>query len=196
MGAHVSGRLELWGFYPAGGGRVVIDLIPGRLTPLSIVERGEIKRRSARAAVANLPRTIAQKELESVRHGLGFDPSWLEVVEVAQSHGPGNVLSVELEMDSHHEIFTAFGQRGVPAAAVAEDVVQQTREYLAAGQPVSHHLADQLLIPFAMAGSGRYRTGPPSRHTFTNVDVVSRFLPAKLTCREFAPRAWEIEVVA
>jgi RNA 3'-terminal phosphate cyclase (ATP) len=195
MGARVSARLERWGFFPAGGGAVVLEIEPcPHLTPIEIVERGEILRRWARAAVACLPRSIAEKELSVVREKLGFRPTWLEVQEVAQARSPGNVVSVELSMESHHEVFTAFGERGVPATAVAGELVEDVRRYLASGQPVGEHLADQLLIPFAMAGGGVFRTGAPSRHTLTNVDVVRRFLAVKLECREVAPRAWAIEV--
>jgi RNA 3'-terminal phosphate cyclase (ATP) len=195
MGARVAVRLERWGFYPAGGGALAVEIeASGRLSPIELVERGEVRERRARAVVAGLPRTIAQKELAHVREGLGLSPAELEVHEVPDPHAAGNVLAVELALLSHHEVFTAFGQRGVPAAAVADDVVEQVRRYLGTGQPVSAYLADQLLIPFAMAGGGTFRTGPPSRHTLTNVEVVRRFLPVALECREFAPRCWSVEV--
>jgi RNA 3'-terminal phosphate cyclase (ATP) len=42
--------------------------------------------------------------------------------------------------------------------------------------PVGIHLADQLLIPMAMAGGGTFRTLRPTRHTVTNADVIRRFL--------------------
>jgi RNA 3'-terminal phosphate cyclase (ATP) len=193
MGARVSVHLERWGFYPAGGGVLAVEVEPaGRLAPIDLLERGDIRSRRARAVVACLPRSVAQRELDGIRQGLGFDPAWLSVLELKPAHAPGNVVSVELTMDTHAEVFTAFGERGVPAAAVAGDVVRQVREYLASGQPVSHYLADQLLIPFAMARGGVFRTGPPSRHTLTNMEVVSRFLPEILRCREVAPRTWEV----
>ena len=45
-------------------------------------------------------------------------------------------------------------------------------------QSESHgvHLADQLLIPMAMAGGGAFHTRRPGRHTTTNAEVVWRFL--------------------
>jgi RNA 3'-terminal phosphate cyclase (ATP) len=193
MGPKVTVRLERWGFYPAGGGRVVVEIEPkAQLEPMRLLERSPIRRKAAWAVVANLPRVIAQRELEVVREMLGFEESWLEVREVREAHGPGNVLNIELEMDHHAEVFTGFGQPGVPAKTVADEACQDARRYLASGQPVGQHLADQLLVPLAMAGQGAFRTGPPSRHTLTNVEVVRRFVAVEITCKEFAPRAWEV----
>src|SRR5262249_56922847 len=74
------------------------------------------------------------------------------------------------------------GGRGKPAEAVADDAVDLARQYLAAGAPVGHYLADQLMVPLAIAatrGAGEcgFRTMPLSRHAATNADVVQAFLP-------------------
>ena len=57
----------------------------------------------------------------------------------------------------------------------AEEVVAETRSYLASGAPVGEHLADQLLMPMTLAG-GAFRAGPLSMHTKTNVEVLRLFL--------------------
>lgn len=41
---------------------------------------------------------------------------------------------------------------------------------------MSIHLADQLLVPMALAGGGSFRTVQPTAHTLTNAGVVQRFL--------------------
>jgi RNA 3'-terminal phosphate cyclase (ATP) len=41
---------------------------------------------------------------------------------------------------------------------------------------VGSYLADQLLVPLALAGRGSYRTVAPTPHTLTNADVIGRFL--------------------
>src|SRR5580704_3876555 len=59
MGPAVNVTLERAGFYPAGGGRVAVKIRPAaKLSPLEIPERGEIKRRAAKAVVAALPGEI------------------------------------------------------------------------------------------------------------------------------------------
>jgi RNA 3'-terminal phosphate cyclase (ATP) len=53
------------------------------------------------------------------------------------------------------------------------------QRYLAADVPVGEHLADQLLIPMALAGGGEFRTVPLSSHTTTNAALIERFLPVR-----------------
>jgi RNA 3'-terminal phosphate cyclase (ATP) len=50
------------------------------------------------------------------------------------------------------------------------------RRYLASDAPVGSYLADQLVLPLALAGGGTFRTQALSRHTTTNIDVIRRFL--------------------
>lgn len=197
MGPKVDLRLERYGFYPAGGGKVSATVEPVRaLLPFTLLERDPEVHVRARAVVANLHRSIAQRELDVVRERMGLAADALIVVEVRGVPGPGNVLAIEMEMSHHCEIATAFGRKGRPAAAVASEAVEEARAYLASGAPVGRHLADQLVVPLAMAGGGRFRTGPPSLHTTTNVEVVRRFLPAPLSCVPCGPARWEVGVGA
>jgi RNA 3'-terminal phosphate cyclase (ATP) len=82
------------------------------------------------------------------------------------------------------EVVTGFGERGVPAEQVADRAVAQMRRYLAAGVPVGEHLADQLLIPMAIAGRGAFRTLALSRHARTQMEVIGRFLPTPIRVKE------------
>jgi RNA 3'-terminal phosphate cyclase (ATP) len=197
MGPTLRSRLERWGFYPAGGGRITIEVEPTRsLRPLEMLRCQSRPRVSAHAIVANLPRTIAERELEVVREKLGVERSLLQLTELKNAQGPGNVLMIELGMNDHQEVVTAFGQHGVPAGTVAAEAIEEAKNYLASELPVGVHLADQLVITFAMSGGGRFRTGPPSRHTLTNIEVVKRFLKTPIECEAFEPRRWEIQMGA
>ena len=183
MGPRVATVLECPGFYPAGGGRCTVRITPSaRLEPLTLLERGEIKQRRARALVAHLPRQIADRELAVVRNRLGWSDDELETVVVdGDTPGPGNVLLLEVESEHLTEIFCGFGEVGIRAESIAEHASKEARRYLAAGVPVGMHLADQLLVPLALAGGGAFRTVGLSSHSRTNLDVVRLFSPTRIS---------------
>lgn len=58
--------------------------------------------------------------------------------------------------------------------------------------PVGECLADQLILPFALAGGGSFVTQPPTRHTLTNIDVVQRFLEIGVKADQSGRDRWTI----
>jgi RNA 3'-terminal phosphate cyclase (ATP) len=115
-------------------------------------------------------------------------------VERVESDGPGNAVSIEVQREAVAEVVTAFGARGVPAEQVARRAVQEIRRYLERGAPVGSHLADQLLIPFALAGGGEFRAQEVTPHLETNAAVVERFLPVRIDVRREGGGAAVVEV--
>jgi RNA 3'-terminal phosphate cyclase (ATP) len=195
MGTAITTTLERPGFYPAGGGQLQVSIQPSpKLAPLELMERGPIRSKIARAAVANLPISIAQRELKVIADHLKWEPKELMAVEIEGSTGPGNMLTIEIVSDALTEVFTGFGERGVSAEKVSRQAIQQVQAYLQYDLPVGRYLADQLLIPLAMAGKGKYRTLPPTRHTNTNIEIVKRFLNVDIRASEVAARQWEIQI--
>ena len=71
---------------------------------------------------------------------------------------------------------TAFGRRGVRAEAVADTVANDIKAYLASPVAVGPHLADQLLLPLALAGGGSFTSTAPTPHTTTNAATIAKFL--------------------
>ena len=199
MGASVTAKLVRPGFYPAGGGEFTVEIEPaaqGRLGPLELMERGEILSRRGRAIVARLPDHIAERELKVVERKLGWTADRLAVERADDSVGPGNIIILEIASEHVTEVFTAFGEKDVRAEAVAGKAIGEARAYLAAGVPVGSHLADQLLVPTAMAGAGRFRTVAPTRHTTTSIEVIRKFMEVavSVTRDEQHREAWEIHV--
>lgn len=198
MGREVEARLVRHGFHPAGGGvleaRVSAKPEGPLLAPISILERGEIRARRARALLVNLPRDIGEREVKAVCDRLGWPAAWCEVAVLGDVAGVGNVLQLEIESDAITEVVTAFGERGVRAETVAENAVSATKRYLAADLPVGEHLADQLLLPMALAGGGSFRALPLSRHALTNIEVIRAFLPVSIEVRAIERRAVEVHI--
>jgi RNA 3'-terminal phosphate cyclase (ATP) len=194
MGARIEARLERYGFYPAGGGRMEIDIMPAkRLEPIELNERGKILDRRATALVAHLPRSIAERELSVVHRKLSWPKEWLKTESQTSSPGPGNIVTLEIESENLTEVFTGFGERGVAAEAVADQAVVAARRYLASDVAVGEHLADQLLLPMALARGGSFTTVPPSRHTTTNIEIIRKFLDVEIRAEQMTNRSWKIE---
>jgi RNA 3'-terminal phosphate cyclase (ATP) len=59
---------------------------------------------------------------------------------------------------------------------------------------VDEHLADQLLIPIALAGSGSFRTTKPSSHSITNADIIQRFLRVAIRFDEESASTWRVTI--
>jgi RNA 3'-terminal phosphate cyclase (ATP) len=194
MGASVEVSLETYGFYPAGGGRFTVAIEPcPKLGRLSLLERGET-RVHARALVASLGENIAKRELGIVRERLGIERALCRAETVDSSVGPGNVLMIVIEEQTVSEVVTGFGVKGVSAEKVAEDACDEAQAYLKAAVPVGIHLADQLLIPMALAGGGTFRTLKPTAHTMTNADVIRRFLDVSVAVQHEVNDVYRVSV--
>jgi RNA 3'-terminal phosphate cyclase (ATP) len=191
MGPSVELELMRPGFFPAGGGRFHARVEPARkLARLSLLERGSIRNRQARVWVSRLPEHVAERELAAVREELNWRPEECGVETVQQPLGPGNALVLAVEAEHVTGVFTSFGERGRPAEEVAKSAAAAARAWLEANVPVDEHLADQLLIPMALAGGGCIRTTEPSLHTTTNAEVIQRFLPVPVKIERESERAW------
>jgi RNA 3'-terminal phosphate cyclase (ATP) len=194
MGAALDARLETYGFYPAGGGRFVVDIEPcpalGRLT---LDERGSTEVR-ATALVASLPEKIGRRELGVVRQRLGIDRSACRVIEVNSSVGPGNVVMIVMQSEHVTELATGFGIKGVTSETVASQGCDEAERYLKADVPVGIHLADQLLIPMALGHGGSFRTVTPTAHAVTNADVIRRFVDVPITFHQESGDIYRVEV--
>ena len=184
MGVKIEMNLIRHGFYPAGGGEVALELEAGsQLQPLKLLARGELRQVGAEALIASLPMRIAERELETIRRTMGWDSTKLQLRGLNNSQGPGNVLVATIEHEHVTELFTAFGEKGVSAEKVAGKLCRQIKAYLQAGAPVGGHLADQLLLPIAIAG-GAFVTAKPTQHTLTNIETINSFLPGCLDMEE------------
>ncbi len=195
IGPKIKAILDRPGFYPAGGGSVRISIQPcEKLSPIESVERGKIKKIIARAVVAGLPLDIGERELKVIGKEFLLNRNGLCLDEVKNSRGPGNVLMIEIASEHIIELFTGFGQRGLPAEKVAGKTAEAVREYLDADVPVGKHLADQLLIPMALAKGGRFLTLPLTKHTMTNIEIIKQFLDVEIKVSHLRGKVWEISI--
>lgn len=190
MGPRVNIQLERTGFYPAGGGRIMIEIEPvSQLEPFELMERGKLLSRGAVAHLANLPLHIAERELRVIQRKLNWPKKCLEINDITNSPGPGNLVTIEVQYEHVTEVFTGFGEIGRPAEAVATQAVQQHQRYLKTSAPAGEYLTDQLILPCALAGGGAFVSTGLSRHSETLLELIRQFLDVPVTTEELADGA-------
>ena len=196
MGPVVTATLHRYGFYPAGGGEVEVEVHPrSELVPLNLETRGDILTTAAYAIVASLSANIAQRELDVLRAAFAWPDDSFHLQTTNKSIGPGNVVFTHIVSEHCVEVISGFGEKGVSAETVAERVVEGTRRYLTAEVPVGEHLADQLLVLYALAGAGSFVTLPLSSHTVTNMATIEKFVEVHFVREELSEGRWRVSVV-
>ncbi|EDB7464980.1 RNA 3'-terminal phosphate cyclase, partial [Salmonella enterica subsp. enterica serovar Uganda] len=183
MGINQRTTLIKHGFYPAGGGAAATVVEPAAsLRGLTLISRGETRRITAEALLAAVPYHVGEREVATLE--THFPQAEKNVVALEGGCGPGNALSLMIQSEQLTELFAAFGVKGTSAEAVANQVAHEARRYLASPAAVGEHLADQLILPLALAGEGAFTVARASAHLLTNIAVVERFLPVMFNLEE------------
>jgi len=194
MGPRVTARLIRHGFYPKGGGRIEIEITPAPLQKLELTERGAPLHLSATALITGIPFEVAKRELATARQILGWPEASFAVRQLPETEGPGNALLLEAGFEQVTEIMTGFGQRGVTAEMVAKTAATRLAGYLESAAFAGPYLADQLLLPMALAGGGRFTTVKPSQHTLTAAALIGRFLGRRILIEKTAEGVHQVLV--
>jgi RNA 3'-terminal phosphate cyclase (ATP) len=202
LGLRIDAELKRWGWYPVGHGEIVFNTA-GRLTatdtarprPIELLERGSLLRIAGRAVAANLPAHIPQRMADRARASLSDLGVVIDVQPqrvTAACPGAGIFLVAEYEQLS--ATFSAYGRLGKPSEAVADEAVAAFREHHASDAAVELHLADQLLLPLALAAGGStFATRRPTGHLMTNAWTIGQFGIADISITEGTPCLVRIE---
>jgi RNA 3'-terminal phosphate cyclase (ATP) len=198
IGVRARVDVERWGFYPRGGGRLVVE-IAGRaeLRPANLVFRSGALRIRGVSAVANLPRGIAERQRDRALGRLKAEGRTADIaVTEADALGAGSFLILVAEAGGLPAGFSALGERGKPAEQVADEVVSGLLGFLKAEAGCDPHLADQLILPMALtAGTSRLTTSRVTRHLLTTIQIAQQALgcPAQIGGDEGSPGYVTIE---
>lgn len=203
LGVGLALELRRLGFYPAGGGEFSALITPaaGGLAPVDLIDRGAPREAYAECLAPGLPGRVAHRELEAVGRLLGWTQAQLITPAVRQNEGPGNALMATLVHEHVTELVTAFGEKGVSSEAVAASLVKNVQAFQRAAGALGPHLADQWMLPLALAVVGTKRTASftcteMTDHATTNIGVIEAFLPVRFEVAEAGPSLWRVSLSA
>ncbi len=167
MGCDVTATLERCGFFPAGGGRIRLDITPLRdAKPYAMLDAGALKGVEVVAIFSGIGAAIAKAEVEIIASHLEALNPVTKIREVNAACA-GNAVYARFDYEHITEVFSAIGSLHVSRKEVAKSVVKRVRDY---------QKADQLLLPMLRLGDyGTFATCPWSLHATTNLKVISKF---------------------
>ncbi len=180
IGVKATLTMEQAGFYPRGGGRIRARLQPAAgLRPLNLTERGDLLQIRGISASANLPAHIARRQRQRVVSRLGHKVPLNDIRTVKlPSPVKGTVMLLLAEYEQAQACVFALGELGKRAETVADEAVDAWVRFDRSGAAVDRYLADQLLLPLALAsGVSTLHTAEVTQHLLTNAEVIRSFLP-------------------
>jgi len=181
VGGNVNVSLLRRGFYPAGGGAILLEVRPLErpLKPLRFLELPRDISVSGNSVAGGLPREVAERQARSAkkvlqRSGLDADIS-IEHRSRSEVLSPGS--SITLWLNEAYVGSSSIGGKGTPPEVVGKRAANYLLRELDSLAPLDRHMGDQV-IPFLAVADGEsiYKTSELTLHALTNLAVAQKIL--------------------
>jgi RNA 3'-terminal phosphate cyclase (ATP) len=182
IGINARSTIESYGFYPKGGGKVKIEVMPSaEIKGMNFLKRGKIKKLKGLSGVGNLPISIAERQREAALRVIASEGLEAEIDTLSvPTPGQGTFIFLEVETDNCLAGFSSLGERGKRAEVVGNEVAQKFLNYYSTEACLDHNMADQIVLYLAIAQEeSSFTTSEISNHLLTNLWVIEKFLNAR-----------------
>ncbi len=185
LGGSLHLELKRHGFYPAGGGEVLVTVQPAHITSMQWMERGD----TYNIEVLSIASTHLQNAHVAKRMIDGFKkiiPDAHSTFEYVAANSPGCFIASHACFAHGRIGADVLGKRGKRAEDVGKEAARDLEREIATGAPIDSWMVDQVVPYMALVVA---RTGEPARiripdmteHARTNIWVVEKFLPVHFT---------------
>jgi RNA 3'-phosphate cyclase len=180
------------GYYPRGGGEVSVKLKSGDLSPLQLLDPGEIQmiRGRSHASEALRDRRVAERQPEAAMKVLTKSAFPTEIeVEYGPTKSPGSGIDLWALAENTVLGSNALGARGKRAEQVGAEAATSLLRQVESGATLDEWMGDQIL-PFLAVAEGESAISVPSitDHLKTNLWLIDQFLPLETHMREEGTR--------
>jgi RNA 3'-terminal phosphate cyclase (ATP) len=174
LGARFELILKQWGWASVGGGVLTATIEPIGELAATVFEPETADVVHGIAAVTNLASHIPHR-MERRAHNLLREAGLRSAIVPTRERGDGPGAGMVLWLPQAG--FSGIGRPGLPAEHIADAVVAELLAFRQSGAAVDAHLADQLLVPMALAhGVSSFTTDRLTQHTLTHVELLRQWL--------------------
>ncbi len=188
LGIQIEAEILKYGFYPKGGGKVKVKIIPGSLKNLQLTDRGDYLRTDIFS--------VASKDLQKnkvVERQVQGAEKILKTENQVSSYVDSFSTGTSVHMHSHYKNnwcmlgSSVIGEKNKPAEKVGEEAAALLKKQMDSGATVDEYMSDQILPFLALAkGKSEFITSELTKHAETNIWVIKKFLDVefKVDCLE------------
>jgi len=189
MGAELSLEIVKHGYYPKGGGKVLVKSKPiKKLYPIVCMDRGNIQTIHIHSVCGQLPKHVADRQgysaLRMIQYHYSKVKSSLSIKSV-DSFSPGSSVTCYAVCENSILGGDCLGERGLKAEIVGQKAAEELIQSLKSKAAFDKHTADQILVFIALAkGKSEVRLEELTDHCRTNTHVIEQILPVLFEVNE------------
>ena len=180
MGASVTLTTMQTGYYPKGGGQVILGTEP--LSILHAISFGpkDITRITGLSKCGSLPSHVAQRQAQSASKVLQeYNYSSQVDVKTESTHSPGSSIILWVEEGGLGS--DSLGQRGKPAEKVGSEAANTLVTQIKTGADVDKNTCDHLILPCSLAeGVSKFKVSEVTLHTLTAIELAKTFTDTEI----------------
>lgn len=177
MGNSMKFEIKKYGFYPKGGGKVILDIKKTDNEKFDFTETGKLER----VDVHSIATTHLEKARVAERQLTAFKKEFIKEVKgkehYVESLSPGSCIHAHAHYENAVLGTEVLGEKGLPSEKAGEQCALNLKKELEKNAPVDKYMTDQL-IPFMIPGS-KLKATEITLHTKTNIWVCEQFLKQK-----------------
>jgi RNA 3'-terminal phosphate cyclase (ATP) len=184
LGAKLELEIVKHGYYPRGGGEVVVKSRPVKaINPFICLERGNIMGIAIDSVCGLLPAHVAERQgssaLSTIRYHFQDIKTSMSYKSV-NSLSPGSSVTCYAVCENSIIGGSCLGEPGLKAEKVGETAAEESIKSLKSNAAIDKYMADQILLYVALAkGRSHLKVEETTDHCKTNMSVIEQIIPVE-----------------
>lgn len=174
MGIKFSIKLIKRGYYPKGGGEVILEVLPSNVKSISLIQR-KTKNVKLLCSFSNLPSELIKKHIENIERKL-IERKFVvqtQIIEESAIDAGASLLIFSVDEESIIGVDSIFDKK-------TENFNLDIESFTENNLGVDERLADMLVLPASLTNEMTiFRVNNISKHLETNLFVTSKITGCK-----------------